>query len=238
MTFYTVRMLSYFNWIQLCDPVDCSPPGSSIHGILQARILEWVAMPSSRGSYQPRDWTSISCLLHWQVSSLPPSHLGSPILHVLACLGSDLEKEVANHSCILAWRIPWTEEPDRSWLIGLQSRTRLKRLSIQARILHIVFLNLLDSLAPFGKHENLTHLFTIITKEGIKYFLSLQSNDNFNHLSSSWKCFQIQSRIGSAHWPKASQVKWKVRLPLSTSSIPIFSFLFIEKYKQLCKYFT
>ena len=33
-----------------CDPVDCSPPGSSIHGILQARILEWVAMPSSRGS--------------------------------------------------------------------------------------------------------------------------------------------------------------------------------------------
>ena len=34
----------------LCDPMDCSPPGSSVHGILQARILEWVAMPSSRGS--------------------------------------------------------------------------------------------------------------------------------------------------------------------------------------------
>ena len=34
----------------LCDPVDCSPPGSSVHGTLQARILEWVAMPSSRGS--------------------------------------------------------------------------------------------------------------------------------------------------------------------------------------------
>ena len=34
----------------LCDPVDCSPPGSSVHGILQARILEWVVMPSSRGS--------------------------------------------------------------------------------------------------------------------------------------------------------------------------------------------
>ena len=39
----------------LCDPVDCSPPGSSVHGILQARILEWVALPSSRGSSQPRD---------------------------------------------------------------------------------------------------------------------------------------------------------------------------------------
>jgi len=34
----------------LCDPMDCSPPGSSVHGILQARTLEWVAMPSSRGS--------------------------------------------------------------------------------------------------------------------------------------------------------------------------------------------
>ena len=35
----------------LCDPMDCSLPGSSVHGILQARILEWVAMPSSRGSF-------------------------------------------------------------------------------------------------------------------------------------------------------------------------------------------
>ena len=39
----------------LCDPMDCSPPGSSIHRILQARILEWVAISSSRGSSQPRD---------------------------------------------------------------------------------------------------------------------------------------------------------------------------------------
>ena len=46
----------------LCDPMDCSPPGSSVHGILQARILEWVAMPSSRGSSQHRDRTQISCI--------------------------------------------------------------------------------------------------------------------------------------------------------------------------------
>ena len=44
----------------LCDPMDLSLPGSSVHGILQARILEWVAMPSSRGSTQPRDRTGIS----------------------------------------------------------------------------------------------------------------------------------------------------------------------------------
>ena len=41
--------------LTLCHPVDCSPPGFSVHGILQARILEWVVMPSSRGSSQPRD---------------------------------------------------------------------------------------------------------------------------------------------------------------------------------------
>ena len=41
----------------LCDPMDCSPPGSCVHGILQARILEWVAVSSSRGSSPPRDGT-------------------------------------------------------------------------------------------------------------------------------------------------------------------------------------
>ena len=46
--------------LTLCDPVDCSPPGSSVHGILQARILEWVAISSSRGSSWPRDWTLVS----------------------------------------------------------------------------------------------------------------------------------------------------------------------------------
>ena len=45
--------------LTLCDRMDCSPPGSSDYGLLQARILEWVAMPSSRGSSQPRDQTQI-----------------------------------------------------------------------------------------------------------------------------------------------------------------------------------
>ena len=45
----------------LCDPVDCSLPGSSIHGILQARILEWVAISFSRGSSRPRGRTQVSC---------------------------------------------------------------------------------------------------------------------------------------------------------------------------------
>ena len=48
--------------LTLCDPMDCSLPCSSVHGILQARILEWVAIPFSRGSSQPRDWTQVSCI--------------------------------------------------------------------------------------------------------------------------------------------------------------------------------
>ena len=48
--------------LTLCGPMDCSPPGSSVHGILQARILEWVAISSSRGSSQPRDQTRVSSI--------------------------------------------------------------------------------------------------------------------------------------------------------------------------------
>ena len=60
-----VRVKSLQSYLNLCNPMDCSPPGPSVHGILQARILEWVAMPSSRGSSQPRDQTRasyISCI--------------------------------------------------------------------------------------------------------------------------------------------------------------------------------
>ena len=111
--------------------MDCSPPGFSVHGISQTRILDWVAMPSSRGSSWPRNGTCISCLpggffiaeppgkhlfpwnfpskntgvgcsallqgifptqglnaclqclLHWQVDSLPPCHLGSPYINIM-----------------------------------------------------------------------------------------------------------------------------------------------------------
>ena len=67
----------------LCHPLDCSLPGSSVHGISQARVLEWVAISSSRGSSWPRDQTHVSyfscfgwwVLYHWR-------HLGSPVCKV------------------------------------------------------------------------------------------------------------------------------------------------------------
>ena len=60
----------------LCDPVDCSPPDSSVHGSLQARILEWVAISFSRGSSIPRDQTWVSAL---QADSLPSEPSEKPL---------------------------------------------------------------------------------------------------------------------------------------------------------------
>ena len=82
--------------LTLSDPMDCSMPGSTVHGIFQARIMEWVALSFSRGSSQPRYQTCISCTGMW-------------ILHHGATWAS--EKGMATHSSIVAWRIPWTEEP-------------------------------------------------------------------------------------------------------------------------------
>ena len=65
--------------LTLCDLMDCSLPGSSVHGISQARILEWVVISFSRGSAQPRDRTSFSCigrqiLYYWATWEAPVGH--------------------------------------------------------------------------------------------------------------------------------------------------------------------
>ena len=61
--------------LPLCEPMDCSPPGSSVHGVFQARILEWVAIPFSRGSSWPRD------LLHFRQILYLLSYQGSPLFY-------------------------------------------------------------------------------------------------------------------------------------------------------------
>ena len=58
--------------LTLCDPMDCSPPGSYVHGILQAEILEWVAIPFSKVSSWPRDGTCVSCVGSEFFSTEPP----------------------------------------------------------------------------------------------------------------------------------------------------------------------
>ena len=77
--------------LTLCDPIDCSLPGSSVHGILQARILEWVAISFSRGSSQPRDQTQVSCILSrffivWATRDTPSFSISTPICPLLNLL--------------------------------------------------------------------------------------------------------------------------------------------------------
>ena len=105
--------------LTLCDLIDYT-----VHGILQAGILEWVAFPFSRGSSQPRDWTQVSHIasrffISWATREVPivkepTCNAGEGILSL--SWEYPLEKEMATHSSIPAWEIPWTEKSG-----GLQS---------------------------------------------------------------------------------------------------------------------
>ena len=110
--------------LTLCHPMDCSLPASSVHGIFQPRLLEWVSMSYSRGSSQPRDWTRISCVscTGRQVDSVPPCHLGSP------------ERKVI-HNCRrtptpLRWRAKESMTLPRTLCPG---QSRLERSCLRAR---------------------------------------------------------------------------------------------------------
>ena len=79
--------------LTLCDPMDYRMPGSSVHGILQARVLQWFGMPSSSGSFWPRDWTLISYV----------SRIGGQVLYHKHYLGSpnmSIEYHKHNHQRI------------------------------------------------------------------------------------------------------------------------------------------
>ena len=83
---YISNAKSFHSCPALCNSMDCSLPGSLVHGIFLAKILEWVAISSSLGSSQHGNWTHISCIPRWKVDSLPVSPLGSPqLLYVLCC---------------------------------------------------------------------------------------------------------------------------------------------------------
>ena len=91
----------------LCDPMDCSPPGSSIHGILQARILEWVAIPFSRGSSPPRDQTHIS-----YVNGIG---FGKQVLYHQRHLRSPFTTVPASNQCLAQWKLISMSEWMNKW---------------------------------------------------------------------------------------------------------------------------
>ena len=86
---YTLSSVCVLNRVWLCNPMDCSPPGSSVHGTFQARILEWVAISSSRGSSRPRDSSCVCCApaladgFTFDSPLLPHSHSVSGVLGIL-----------------------------------------------------------------------------------------------------------------------------------------------------------
>ena len=69
------KALGVQSYLMLCDPMNCSPPDSSVHGILQARMLDWVVIPLSKGSSLPRDWTRGSCTAGRFFTTEPPGRI-------------------------------------------------------------------------------------------------------------------------------------------------------------------
>ena len=102
--------------LTLCNPLDCNPPGSSVHGILQARTLEWTAISSSSQEYIKNSYTLVPWWLRGKEPACQRRRLGfDPWVRK-----TTLEEELASHSSVLAWRIPWTEEPGGLQSVGLQ----------------------------------------------------------------------------------------------------------------------
>ena len=80
-----VHAMLFHSCTTLCDPMECSPQGFFVHGILLAGVLEWVAMPFSRGTSQPRDWTQVSCIAGrfftiWATREAPITYICQQIL--------------------------------------------------------------------------------------------------------------------------------------------------------------
>ena len=100
----------------LCDPMDCSPPGSPVHGILQARILDWVAISFSRGSCSPRDQTWVSRIAGRAAPTGPP--------------GNSLERTSWSHRN-MRWVIV-----SLLGRVGTETHPHLKRLDCQVKKLH------------------------------------------------------------------------------------------------------
>ena len=104
-----VKVLVAQSCLALFDPVDCTPPGSSVRGIFQARILEWVAILFSRGSSQPRNRTWVFCTAGrlftiWATKEAQLSWLGAVESHQEEGWGSSAT--VAPHRCILSLLLP------------------------------------------------------------------------------------------------------------------------------------
>ena len=162
--------------------MDHSPPGSSVHGISQAKILEWVAISFSRGPSWPR---KILNLLHWQADSLPLSHQGSP-MYADTCLL--IETWLVNiKTCVVSW----VTNIYRSCI----SSTLLSWISEDTYSFHNSFYFLSSWL------EN--SLFALVTKPKLLVDKGMKSKTctkgdkpvSLSHPSVAWKCLWGKKRL-------------------------------------------
>ena len=125
-------------WPTLCDPMGCGPPGSSVHGIFQARILKWVAIFTSRVSSQPRDETWVSCIARWLLTvwatrevivSLVPIIEGQFICHRLHMFLMVWPETFSSIICMTSPSHPRQVKPPAA---GVGSRNRAALLDLSA----------------------------------------------------------------------------------------------------------
>ena len=116
------RVLITQSCLILCDPMDCSLPGSSVRWISQARVLEWVAISFSRVSSQPRDWTQVCCTAGRLLTMLPES---------LRTTGAGCYGQIWT-MVVLAWELPfvclncYNRTPQMGWLKHQKWQERLE----------------------------------------------------------------------------------------------------------------
>ena len=100
--------------VSVCDPMECSPPGSSVHGISQARVLEWLAISFSRGSSPPRDGTHVACIAggFFTIWATWPAHSWWQCL-----LSDDEKKEERYWNRLFSWAefLPLGHQGPVSW---------------------------------------------------------------------------------------------------------------------------
>ena len=110
------------SYLTLCDPVDCSTPGSSVHGILKARIVEWIAMSSSRESSWPRVWTHVSHLAGRFFTTESAGKLKAALWSIhFWCWGAQLLSRVQlcdpiDYSCQAPLPMEFTRQEYWNWL--------------------------------------------------------------------------------------------------------------------------
>ena len=181
----------------LWDPINCSPRGSSVCEILQARILEWVAMPSSRGSSWPRDQICISyvsCIGRRVV--YPQHHLGSR-RHPVA---GDYPKSRAWAVCIAVNRLMWPW-PTRKFHIILTSGS----IIYLNRCLHITGSYICFSVTFYLTHRFLVYLRSISSWSKVCSITSQQVTSKYMRLGLPWQsggwdfAFQCR-RLGFNPW--------------------------------------